>query len=193
MIVLFNVFDLFGRMSSGFVMTHALQSKKSRNIDHNNSDSDDNDRQAQDQQQSSSLQVISKKITFLSIIRIIFLPAFLLCKTDNPSHSDELFYNESQSSSGSDTYTISLMILFAFSNGLVSTLSFIHAATLIPTSNSLSNSDDGTTSEVDNKKNGHDDDTIQKVASTLLNFAVGIGLLFGSLFSFVYNYIGEGF
>lgn len=31
---------------------------------------------------------------------------------------------------------------------------------------------------------------VQQVASTILNFAVGLGLMSGSFVSFLYNYIG---
>jgi hypothetical protein len=31
---------------------------------------------------------------------------------------------------------------------------------------------------------------VQQVASTILNFAVGLGLMSGSLVSFLYNYVG---
>lgn len=206
MIVLFNCFDLLGRLVSGFVMTHLLQPKKINNRnDSGDNDDENDDRQTQYLQHNASLQLISKKITFLSIMRIVFLPAFLFCKTDNPpssSHSVGLLYKEPSSSSGSDVYTFLLMIVFAFSNGLVSTLSFIHAAVLIPTSNSVSNNtnngdiagETGMHNNDDHHQDDNDDnDAIQKVASTLLNFAVGTGLLLGSLLSFVYNYVGTRF
>lgn len=56
----------------------------------------------------------------------------------------------------------------AFTNGWISTLAFTFAALSVP-----------------------DEDGIQQVSSTILNFAVGLGLMGGSLLSFVYTFIGS--
>lgn len=143
MVVLFNVFDLIGRTSSGFIMSRITRS----NIHAMNSNSE-----------FDMFSMTSKKVMLLSTFRFIFLPAFYLCK-NNPFKSD--------------IYTVMVMVLFASSNGVASNLNFIHAATLLNANPQDSN-----------------DEAMQSVASTLLNFAVGLGLLSGSMFSFIYNYFG---
>ncbi len=143
MVVLFNVFDLIGRTSSGYIMGRITRS----NFHSINSNSE-----------FDMFSMTSKKIMFLSTLRFIFLPAFYLCK-NNPYKSD--------------IYTVMVMVLFASSNGMASNLSFIHAATLLNANPQDSN-----------------DEAMQSVASTLLNFAVGLGLMSGSMFSFIYNYFG---
>ena len=152
MVVLFNIFDLAGRILSGFVMNHISRGQSNRSS-----------------AEVASLSLVSKRIGKLSFMRILFLPTFYLCKSS--TNSVNIF--------GSDIYTFALMVSFAFSNGLVSTLSFIHAATL------LSQNSEG--------DNNHDEEEVQGVASTLLNFAVGLGLLAGSMTSFVYNTLGSMF
>lgn len=151
MVVLFNIFDLVGRLSSGFVTNHISKTRSN-----NNSTG------------VASLSLVSKRIGMLTFMRVFFLPTFYWCKSS--TNTVNVF--------GSDIYTFGLMVLFAFSNGLVSTLSFIHAATLL----SQDSQDDD-----DNM----DEEEVQGVASTLLNFAVGLGLLVGSMFSFVYNSLGS--
>jgi hypothetical protein len=103
----------------------------------------------------------SKRLLLLSFARVAFLPMFLLCNAAGSKlvPAVDLFY--------SDWFPFSFIVIFAFSNGLVSTLSFIQAAIESP----------------------HGEGT-QQIASTLLNFSVGLGLLGGSLLSFVYNFIG---
>jgi equilibrative nucleoside transporter 1/2/3 len=56
----------------------------------------------------------------------------------------------------------------AYTNGWISTLAFTFAALSVPS-----------------------DDDIQQMSSTILNFAVGLGLLSGSLLSFVYTFVGS--
>jgi hypothetical protein len=153
-VVLFNIFDLTGRMSSGYVMDQFIRRSNAE------SDTRNND-QGESSETSISTYIVSKKMYLLSMIRLLFLPAFLLCR--NSANSIHLFT--------SDWYTILISVLFAFSNGLFSTLSFIYAATL------MSSTDDN--------------EAAQRVASTLLNFAVGLGLLCGSLVSFVYDDFGS--
>ncbi len=70
----------------------------------------------------------------------------------------------------SDSYFFILLLIFAVSNGLVVTLAFMHAPQLLPSNN----------------------DEMQEVASTILTFAVSIGLLSGSTLSFLFNFIGTG-
>merc|ERR1712008_273659 len=62
-----------------------------------------------------------------------------------------------------DIYPQLLLISFAFTNGLFTAMSYVCVPRLIPST-----------------------DEFQKVASTMLNFAIGLGLFCGSLFSFVY-------
>ena len=112
----------------------------------------------------------SKKFTFhlflMAMARFIFFPLFLLCNV--PGKSISLLI-------ASDTYFYILLLTFAISNGLLVTLAFMHAPQLLPSNN-----------------NHHNHDEIQEVASTILTFAVSIGLLSGSTFSFLFNYIGTG-
>ena len=142
MVVFFNVFDLLGRLLSGTFFTRISEYSGTTNTP------------------SLSQSLTSKKILVLAGLRLIFLPAFYLCK--NTRTSIDLFE--------SDAYTFLVMIFFALTNGLVSTLGFIHAATLLSTNRRFD-----------------DDEAIQRVASTLLNSAVGLGLLSGSIVSFLYT------
>lgn len=149
MVVLFNVCDLLGRISSEFVMKFI---SRSSDIYASNEYNDTN----------APSFIISRKISILSTWRLLFLPAFILCK--NKESSFNIF--------GSDIYTFGLMILFAFSQGLVSTLSFVHAARLLSP-----------------KPKEIDDEAAQRVASILLNIAAGLGLVIGSMSSFAYNFL----
>ena len=106
---------------------------------------------------------LSIKLMLTAGARLVFLPLFLFCFASGSTitPSTNIFFN--------DFYPICFLVLFAFTNGLVTTLSFMYAPRLIPSN-----------------------DEVQCMSSTILNFTVGIGVLSGSLFSFVYNYIGTG-
>lgn len=105
---------------------------------------------------------LSRLLSIASYARVVFLPIFLLCKASGSAFVPPInvFYN--------DLFPIFFTCLFAFSNGFVSTLSFVQAAVATPAKEDM-----------------------VKVASTILNFAVGLGLLSGSLFSFAFNYVGS--
>ncbi|GFH44706.1 hypothetical protein CTEN210_01180 [Chaetoceros tenuissimus] len=105
----------------------------------------------------------NKVLKILAWMRFIFFPLCLLCQANGNRivSTITLFLN--------DQWPILFMVLLAFTNGFVSTLSFIYAAIVMPK-----------------------DDESQQIGSTILNFSLGLGCLFGSLTSFIYNYVGTG-
>ena len=140
-IVLFNVCDLCGRTATGFV-----------NVNGNTN---------LGQRSATPSDKLSKWLSVASYARVGFLPIFLLCKA-----SDSAFVPPVQIFAN-DWFPILFTAVFAFSNGFISTLSFVQAAIVTPAG-----------------------EEVQQVASTILNFAVGLGLMSGSLVSFLYNYVG---
>jgi len=104
-----------------------------------------------------------KKLAAASYARFIFFPLFLLVKASGSILAPpiKIFFH--------DGFPVIFTILFAFTNGFVSCLSFIQASTSTPQS-----------------------EDVQQIASTILNLAVGGGLFSGSLFSFFYNFFGTG-
>jgi hypothetical protein len=100
----------------------------------------------------------AKRMYAASYARLIFLPLFLFCKASGSRLVPQF---------GSDWFPLIFLAVFSFTNGFLSTLSFIQAAISTPAGEEL-----------------------QQIASTVLNFSVGLGLLSGSLFSFLYNYVG---
>ena len=105
----------------------------------------------------------NKVLKILAWMRFIFFPLCLLCQANGNRivSTITIFLN--------DQWPILFMVLLAFTNGFVSTLSFIYAAIVMPK-----------------------DDESQQIGSTILNFSLGLGCLFGSLTSFIYNYVGTG-
>lgn len=108
-------------------------------------------------------KTFSRNLSLASVARVIFFPLFLFCKVSGGAlaPSSKIFIN--------DIYPVSFVIIFAFTNGLLSTLAFMRISQLTPAI-----------------------DDIQRYVSTIINFTVGFGLLCGSLFSFVFNLIGSG-
>ena len=105
----------------------------------------------------------NKVLKILAWMRFIFFPLCLLCQANgNRIVSTITIFSK-------DQWPILFMVLLAFTNGFVSTLSFIFAAIVLPK-----------------------DDESQQIGSTILNFSLGLGCLFGSLTSFIYNYVGTG-
>jgi hypothetical protein len=102
----------------------------------------------------------SSKLLTLAAARIIILPLFLLCNVPG-----KLF----QFSIESDFFFYVLLMSLSVSNGMVATLSFMHAPQLLPSNEEM-----------------------QEISSTILTFAVGSGLLCGSSCSFLYNLVGTG-
>ena len=68
---------------------------------------------------------------------------------------------------GSDWFPFIFTAFFAFTNGFVSTLCFVQGAAITPAGEEM-----------------------QHISSTILNFALGLGCLSGSLLSFIYNLLG---
>ena len=102
-----------------------------------------------------------ERLTLLSFARIAFLPLFLLCNVTGSKLVPPIKIFYS------DWFPFLFAMIFAFGNGFVSTLAFIQAAVASPQG-----------------------EEAQQIASIFLNFSVGLGCLSGSLFSFLYNYIG---
>jgi equilibrative nucleoside transporter 1/2/3 len=108
-------------------------------------------------------KTFSRNLSLASVARLIFFPLFLFCKVSGGALAPtfKIFFN--------DIYPVSFVIIFAFTNGLLSTLAFMRISQLTPAI-----------------------DDMQRYVSTIINFTVGFGLLCGSLFSFVFNLIGSG-
>jgi hypothetical protein len=133
LIVLFNIFDLLGRVTAGGLANNY----------------------------SNQLLKDGSKLRLAALMRIAFLPFFLLFKTTSSN-------NRFSTVVSNDWIPVFFTAFLAYTNGCISTLAFTFAALSVPC-----------------------DDYIQQVSSTILNFAVGLGLLSGSLLSFVYSFIGS--
>jgi hypothetical protein len=157
LIVMFNISDFIGRMVAG--------KTNLRYVDDENDDTTMDCATAVPVPDSG--MKYSRKITTLALVRLLFLPLFLLCNTGIASSESSNITSRGWIVD-SDIYSVTLLISLAFTNGYVSTLSFIHAPSLIPSS-----------------------DDMQSVVSTIMNFSVGLGLLAGSSSSFVYTTIGS--
>jgi len=110
-----------------------------------------------------------QKLLFWSVVRFLSFPLFLLCNTGGGGGSDGEDFLPLMNLFHTDLYSRILMLVFGFTNGFISSLAFTCAPALIPSK-----------------------EEYQTVASTILNFALGIGLLGGSLFSFVYIRFASG-
>jgi hypothetical protein len=95
---------------------------------------------------------VSRKLVIGSLLRFLFFPLLFMC----PGGS------EKGPKIPSDLYSELVQFAFAVSNGLLLTIAFVHAPTLLPSAT---------------------DDMEERMAE-LLTFAVAFGLLCGSLFSF---------
>ena len=114
---------------------------------------------------SSSLALssnLSFKLILLAVARSVFFVLFYLLPTTETNHHPWLVLS-------SDIVSIGVQILFGASNGLLLSLAFLHAPTLLPPT-------------IDMQERG----------SEFLNFAINFGLLSGSLSSFVYSNIATG-
>jgi len=163
LIVLFNIGDLVGRMSCNFFVPTA---------------DDDGDNEGSNETGANCSAArrgrrrthsFCKKLAWASFVRVIFLPLFWLCTTSSSSyHTSQIIDKILTSSimavfSYADIYPQLVLVAFAFTNGLLTAMSYVCVPRLIPST-----------------------DEFQKVASTILNFTIGLGLFCGSLFSFVY-------
>ena len=127
----------------------------------------------------SSTSTIIHRFKIGSFARMAMLPFFWFLNTNMSNQYDDCsIVNNTMSSRifKSDIFAMALSTIFAFTNGWISSGGFILANLAI-------------------SQNDHDDDDynkkLQEAASVILNFSVGLGLLGGSLFSFVFHSIGK--
>lgn len=120
--------------------------------------------------------IISSKLIYYSLLRILFIPLLFLCigSTTNTSYINTIQYQIS-----SDIYSMLIQFLFATTNGLLLSLSFIYAPNLLPKQH-----EQQTAAESSNSTTTTNNIAIQERMSEMLNFAVAFGLLSGSLFSY---------
>jgi hypothetical protein len=101
---------------------------------------------------------LSTKLGKLSFLRFLFFPLWFICV----GGSREGFQNQS------DISSLLIQFSFAVSNGLLISIAFVHAPTLLPGIAHM-----------------------QERSSEILTFAVAFGLLSGSLFSFPVSSFGS--
>ena len=184
LIVLFNTFDFLGRIMAGYRM------KKY-----------DFSRQEESSTVSSlscSLSTMMERFKIGSMARMALLP-FFWCLNTTMTHEESM---ETHEFFKSDVFAILLSMIFAFTNGWISSGGFIVANLILvseeyhlnPVSTDASSSTiptNTTTTNTTTNRNHHDSKRLQEAASVILNFSVGLGLLGGSLFSFVFHSIGK--
>jgi hypothetical protein len=107
------------------------------------------------------IQNVSGKLVSLSLVRLIFFPLFLLCMARDSVYVRMAFH--------SDLFSLLVQSAFGVGNGMLTTLSFMYAPTLIPAIAQT-----------------------QTRASEILNLALSFGLLCGSIFSFLFSRITTG-
>lgn len=107
------------------------------------------------------IQNVSGKLVSLSLARLIFFPLFLLCMARDSVYVRMAFH--------SDLFSLLVQTVFGVGNGMLTTLSFMYAPTLIPAMAQT-----------------------QTRASEILNLALSFGLLCGSMFSFLFSRITMG-
>ena len=98
----------------------------------------------------------SAKLVMAACARCLFFPLLLLCVGGGDRDVDDARFQIQ-----SDVYSLTVQTLLAVSNGLLVSLAFMHAPTLIPSTPDS-----------------------QEKSSEMLSFALSFGLLSGSLFSF---------
>jgi hypothetical protein len=103
---------------------------------------------------------MSHKLVVGALLRVVFFPLFLLCAA---GAADRVAVTIP-----SDLYSLAVQLLFAFSNGILISCSFMHAPHLIANSTG-----------------------IQERSSEIMTFAVSFGLLSGSLLSFPFSIISN--
>ena len=107
------------------------------------------------------IQNVSGKLVSFSLVRLIFFPLFLLCMARDSVYVRMAFH--------SDLFSLLVQSTFGVGNGMLTTLSFMYAPTLIPALVQT-----------------------QTRASEILNLALSFGLLCGSMFSFLFSRITMG-
>mmetsp|Transcript_5848 Transcript_5848/g.8619 ORF Transcript_5848/g.8619 Transcript_5848/m.8619 type:complete len:599 (+) Transcript_5848:218-2014(+) len=103
-IIIFNVFDLLGRIVAGYFYSTFLED-------------------------GCNVNVVSKRLFYGSLVMFLFLPLFMLCHTSSSSSS---FLQQHHFIIQSDIYTLALLSIMAFANGALLTLSFSHGPRLLP-------------------------------------------------------------
>jgi hypothetical protein len=106
--------------------------------------------------------VNSNNLLSLSWSRFIYCPLFVLCKSRQASRYPTV---------NSDLYSFLVQFSFALLNGILTSLAFMHAPTLIPSSQV----------------------SAQAKGSEILNFALCLGLLFGASVSFPFELFAYGY
>lgn len=104
---------------------------------------------------------VSSKLVALSLSRLAFFPLFLICVARDSAHVKAAIQ--------SDLFSLLVQVTFGVGNGMITTLSFMHAPTLLPAIPQT-----------------------QTRASEILNLALSFGLLCGSIFSFPFSRIATG-
>jgi len=107
------------------------------------------------------IQNVSGKLVTFSLARLIFFPLFLFCVARDSAYVKAAFH--------SDLFSLLVQATLGVGNGMVTTLSFMHAPTLLPAVAQT-----------------------QTRASEILNLALSFGLLCGSIFSFPFSRIATG-
>ena len=102
---------------------------------------------------------MSLKLVVAAVLRVVFFPLFFLCVAGG-ERQDSVWTIQS------DLYSFTIQLLFAFTNGILLSCSFMHAPCLISNTTSM-----------------------QERSSEILTFAVSFGLLNGSLLSFPFSNI----
>jgi hypothetical protein len=103
---------------------------------------------------------MSHKLVVGALLRLVFFPLFLLCAAGAA--------NRVAVTIPSDLYSLAVQLLFAFSNGILISCSFMHAPHLIANNTGM-----------------------QERSSEIMSFAVTFGLLSGSLLSFPFSIISS--
>jgi hypothetical protein len=178
LIVLFNTFDFLGRIMAGYRMKKYdfLRLEESSTVS----------------SLSCSLSTIMERFKIGSMARMALLP-FFWCLNTTMTHEESSMetYDEFFKS---DVFAILLSMIFAFTNGWISSGGFILANLVLVSEEYHSNpvsTDASSTIPTNTTRNQNDSKRLQEAASVILNFSVGFGLLGGSLFSFVFHSIGK--
>jgi hypothetical protein len=191
LIVLFNTFDFIGRTMVGYTMKKMTLTSL------------------------SSISTVMQRYKMGSMFRMALLPLFWFLNHSSTTSSDTASTTTTTTIMTtifkSDTFAMILSMIFAFTNGWISTGGFILAnlalshpfggttisssstptmtttttTTTTTTNNNNNNSHHGTTNI-----NHHNLKKWQEAASVILNFSVGLGLFGGSLCSFLFHWIG---
>lgn len=123
------------------------------------------DEQNREENENEQNRCFSCQLVWLSIARFLLIPMLLLCYSSK-SVSTNLLHDFIIHS---DVYSWIVQLLLAVTNGMLTSLCFSHAPHVVPLT-----------------ARG------QQISSSILNFAMSAGLLFGSSFSFVVLWILAG-